>query len=138
MIIYKDTKDITDAHLRKLYDAVGWISYTNRTSDLSEILEQSQIVYSAWSGETLVGLIRTVGDGLTIQYVQDFLVMPEFQKQGIGKELFTYVLKNSEHIRQFVLMTDNSDDNQEIIKIYEKLGLKRFSDTGVCGLWRMK
>jgi len=143
MITYKETKQIEDKDLRPLYLSVGWASYTERITDLSTLLVDCQLVYSAWDtntlgGEKLVGLIRTVGDGLSIQYIQDFLVLPDYQKQGIGTTLFKKVLEHSEHIRQLVLITDGSEENREIIEYYKNLGLRTFTDAGLCGLWRMK
>lgn len=136
MITYKETKLIEGKDLRSLYSAVGWISYTDKIADLKALLANCQLVYSAWDEEKLVGLIRTVGDGLSIQYVQDFLVLPAYQKQGIGTTLFQYVVKKSEHIRQFVLITDGSDENKEIIAYYKKQGLTTFDEAGLAGLWR--
>jgi len=137
MITYTATKQIEDKDLRPLYLSVGWVSYTDKIADLSTLLTNCQLVFSAWENDLLVGLIRTVGDGISIQYIQDFLVLPDYQKQGIGTTLFKKVLDHSKHIRQFVLMTDGSEENKATIKYYEKLGLKTFDDTGICGLWRM-
>ncbi|MCL1990403.1 MAG: GNAT family N-acetyltransferase [Defluviitaleaceae bacterium] len=138
MILYKETKLIHDADLRALYSSVGWVSYTDRITDLSVLLSDCQIVFSAWDESKLVGLIRTVGDGISIQYVQDFLVLPAYQKQGIGTALIQYVMKKSENIRQLVLITDGSDENKSVINYYESQGLKTFENAGICGLFRMK
>lgn len=138
MITYKETKSIDDTDLRPLYLSVGWVSYTDEIADLSTLLPNCQLVYSAWDQEQLVGLIRTVGDGLSIQYIQDFLVLPDYQKQGIGTKLFQYVMEKSAHIRQFVLITDGSDENKKTIEYYKKQGLIPFDEAGLAGLWRLK
>jgi len=137
MIEYRVTKKIYDNDLRPLYESVGWSSYTNELPDLSALITNSHLVISAWNNKQLIGLIRTVGDGVSIQYVQDILVLPTYQNQGIGSNLFQQVLEHSKNIRQFVLMTDASVENQATIKFYEKHGLRRFEDTQICGLWRM-
>ena len=135
MITYKTTKTIEDKDLRPLYDAVGWISYTEQITDLGVLVTNAHLVISAWNNDQLVGLIRTVGDGVSIQYVQDILVLPDYQNQGIGSELLKKVMEASKYIRQFVLMTDANDE--KAIKFYQKNGLTTFADTGICGLWRM-
>jgi len=137
-ITYKNTKTIQDFDLRPLYEAVGWISYTEQIADLSTLVTNSQLVISAWDNEQLVGLIRTVGDGISIQYVQDILVLPEYQNKGIGSKLLKKVMEASKQIRQFVLITDGSDENQAAIEFYKKHGLQTFEEKPqICGLWRV-
>ena len=62
MINYRHDKEISDAQLRTLYQAVGWTAYLDQVSDLGQMLAASQDVISAWAQDQLVGLVRTVGD----------------------------------------------------------------------------
>ena len=137
MIEYKEVKSICDEDLRPLYESVGWLSYTDKISDLSILLTACQLVYSAWHDELLVGLIRTIGDGISILYVQDILVLPAYQGQGIGTRLLQHVMERSIDIRQFVLITDGSEENKAQVAFYKKQGLLTFEESGLCGLWRM-
>jgi len=137
MISYKESKEISDKDLRALYDALDWVSYTEQLLDLQALLTNCQLVYSAWDGEKLVGLVRTVGDGISIQYVQDILILPDYQKSGIGKQLLAYVLEKSKDIRQVVLMTDTSPENQYVLDWYKKQGLTSFQESGLEGFWKM-
>jgi len=137
MIEYKETKLISDSDLRPLYESVGWVSYTDKVSDLTTLLTHCQLVFSAWDNGKLVGLIRTVGDGISIQYVQDLLVLPEYQKRGIGSKLLKKAIEQSKEIRQFVLITDGSEENKAATTFYQKQGLMNFDETGICGLWRV-
>ena len=82
-ITYKHTKTITLEHLEQLYSDVGWTAYTKDLDLLQQALSQSLDVISGWDGERLVGLIRTVGDGLTILYIQDILVLNAYQNKGL-------------------------------------------------------
>ena len=136
-INYKTTKKINDKQLRPLYNSVDWF-YSKEFADLEELLKGSHIVYSAWDGEKLVGLIRTVGDGLSIEYVQDLLVLPNYKKLGIGKALLGYVLEQAVEIHQVALATDASEENQYILDWYKKQGLTPFTEAGVAGFWRKK
>lgn len=135
-IFYQKKKDISDDFLRPLYQSVGWISYTDSLNDLNQLLQGSRLVISAWRDNQLIGLIRTVGDGMSIEYVQDLLVLPEFQQQGVGSQLLSMLFEETRHIRQFVLITDNGPDNQEIINWYKKQGLIPVSDANIIALWR--
>lgn len=76
-------------------------------------------VITAWDDQKLVGLVRVVGDGLTIIYIQDLLVHPNYQNQTIGTTLMTKVLNRYKQVRQRVLLTDDAPD---VRKFYEKNG----------------
>lgn len=102
-----------------LYQSVGWTEYTKDPHLLAEAVESSLFVVTAHANGRLIGLARAVGDGLTIVYLQDILVHPDYQRQGIGRELFHRVFQPFQDVRQKVLMTDN-DDAQ--IAFYESLG----------------
>ncbi|MYL43515.1 GNAT family N-acetyltransferase [Virgibacillus massiliensis] len=88
---------------------------------LQQALLQSEEVISAWDGEQLVGLIRAIGDRLTIIYIQDLLVLTAYQKQGIGTQLMQMILKKYQHVRQKVLLTEEAPD---VRYFYEKNGFQ--------------
>ena len=75
---------------------------------------------TAWDNPKLVGLIRIVGDSHTIIYIQDILVLKEYQGQGIGSKLLRLILEKYKSIHQIVLMTDNT---KETISFYKKNGM---------------
>jgi ribosomal protein S18 acetylase RimI-like enzyme len=62
----------------------------------------SNMVHSAWNGKRLVGILRGWTDGAFDGYVSDLAVHPNFQEQGIGRELLRRVIE-SNHEVQFVL-----------------------------------
>ena len=103
-----------------LYEDVGWTAYTDEPDFLMKALENSLNVWTIWEGENLIGLARMVGDGVTICYLQDILILKAYQGQGLGSELLKEILKANENIRQFVLLTD---DTEKTKKFYKKLGL---------------
>ncbi|WP_308776958.1 GNAT family N-acetyltransferase [Leuconostoc falkenbergense] len=79
------------------------------------------MVVSAWADNQLVGLVRIVGDGETIIFIQDILVDPKFQNQHIGTELMNRVLSQYPAVRQKVLLTEEAPD---VRHFYEKFGFK--------------
>ena len=133
MIHYKETRLIADKDLRPLYESEGWASYYEGFDDLQVILKDCKLVYSAWDKEKLVGLVRTIGDGVYIQHVQDLIVLPDYQKRGIGVELMRYVFAKSENIRKLVLITDGSEENRYILDWYKRQGLLPFEEMGLVG-----
>lgn len=91
------------------------------------------VVLAAFEDDELLGIIRVVGDGVTIVFVQDILVFPNFQRKGIGTALLKYVLDRYSEVRQVELMTDNTP---KTIAFYKSLGFSEFSEIGCCGFMR--
>lgn len=108
-----------------LYDDVGWTSYTDEPDLLIKAIKNSQKVWTLWEGEKLIGLARIIGDGATICYLQDILILNSYQGQGFGSRLIKEILKENEEIRQFVLLTDDADETKNF---YKKVGLKEVGD----------
>ncbi|MFD2211855.1 GNAT family N-acetyltransferase [Virgibacillus halophilus] len=107
-IYFNNDKKINRDQLEKLYNDVEWYAYTQDLEVLQQAIEQSLEVISAWSGEELIGLIRVVGDGLTIIYIQDILVLHACQNQGIATQLMQQVLQKYKNVRQKVLLTEDA------------------------------
>lgn len=120
-IKYTNRKNISSVQLEKLYNDVEWSAYTNDMKVLEQAVEHSLDVIAAWNGEELVGLIRVVGEGLTIIYIQDILVLKAYQNQGIATELLQQVLTKYKSVRQKVLLTEEAED---VRHFYEKNGFE--------------
>ena len=114
---FSNSKKINREQLERLYNDVEWNAYTQDLEVLQQAIEQSLEVISVWNGEELIGLIRVVGDGLTIIYIQDILVLNSYQNQGIATQLMQQVLNKYKNVRQKVLMTEEAPS---IRHFYEK------------------
>lgn len=108
-----------------LYDSVGWTTYTDDALRLYDAVGRSLRVVCARADGVLVGLARIVGDGLTIVYLQDILVHPDYQRLGIGRELLKLALEPFEDVRQKVLITDDEPRQRAF---YESLGFTEIRD----------
>lgn len=118
-IEYKENIDFEEQEIRSLYDNVKWTTYTDNMEKLMVAIKNSYLVVSAWEDDKLVGLIRVVGDGQTIIYIQDILVLENYQNQGIGSELMKRILLKYVDVRQKVLLTNDTFD---VRAFYEKHG----------------
>ena len=114
-----------------LYASVGWSNYTNQPQQLEQAFHQSLFVMAAYDDEELVGLIRVVGDGLTIVFIQDLLVYPHYQRQGIGRSLVQETLERFKDVYQIQLATEQSDKN---LAFYQELGFRRQEDFDCTGM----
>jgi predicted N-acetyltransferase YhbS len=54
---------------------------------MRRMLAEADLVVTAWDGETLVGISRSVTDWVYCTYLSDLAVRLDFQAQGIGREL---------------------------------------------------
>ena len=103
-----------------LYEAVGWTNYTTKPEMLKAAFENSLHVLAAFNEEgILVGVLRAVGDGASILFIQDILVTPEYQHQGIGTKLLQQTLEKYKNVYQIQLATD---DSTKTVSFYESNG----------------
>ena len=105
--------------VRSLYEDAGWVGYVSDMPRLMDAIRQSLFIITAWDDGKLAGFIRIVGDGLTIIYIQDLLVLRAYKRNGIGSTLVRMVCKEYHNVRQKVLLTD---DTVETRAFYESLG----------------
>jgi predicted N-acetyltransferase YhbS len=54
---------------------------------METMLAEADLVVSAWDGDLLVGISRSVTDWVYATYLSDLAVRLDYQKMGIGKEL---------------------------------------------------
>jgi predicted N-acetyltransferase YhbS len=54
---------------------------------MSEMLQHANLVVTAWDGEVLVGIARTLTDFSYVGYLADLTVRESHQRRGIGTEL---------------------------------------------------
>ncbi|MDI9521231.1 MAG: GNAT family N-acetyltransferase [Bacillota bacterium] len=119
----------------ELYGSVGWLNYTARPEMLKAAFTSSLMVLGARVNGKLAGLIRAVGDGASILYIQDILVHPDYQRQGIGRKLLLEMIDRYPRVYQTVLMTD---DTPKTAAFYRSCGFSPEKDLGLCAYLRIK
>ena len=129
----KEYKTYKEDEILKLYAGVGWTAYTEDPPALERGFQNSLLVLAAYEDDVLIGLIRVVGDGATVVFVQDLLVAPQKQRQGVGTALLKAVLDRYSDVRQLLLATDNTP---KTVAFYKSLGFSELSELGCCGFMR--
>ena len=119
--------------ITRLYTAVGWTAYTEDLPALERGYRNSLLVLAAYENGELLGIVRVVGDGATIVFVQDILVFPDRQRQCVGTALLRAVLERYADVRQIQLATDNTP---KTAAFYRSLGFREYSEIGCCGFMR--
>ena len=133
-MMIREYLEYREKEILRLYSAVGWTAYTADMKALEQGIRHSLLILGAYENEELIGLVRVVGDGATIVFVQDLLVLPEKQRQGIGTALMKAVLERYSGVRQIVLATDNTCKTKAF---YKSLGFSEYAETGICGFIRI-
>ena len=128
--ITKETSVSLDDVLH-LYQAVGWTNYTNQPQMLEQALSHSLSTYLARDGEEVVGLVRLIGDGFSSVFVQDLIVLPTYQRQGIGSTLMKQALADYKDAYQVQLATDESE---KTLGFYRSLGFETLSSFQCTGM----
>lgn len=118
-----------------LYNDAGWINYTNNIEMLKHAYYNSLRIVSLWDGNKLIGIIRVVGDGYSIIYIQDLIISTQYQRQGLGSMLLNYVMNSYRNVYQKVLLTDNQVST---IKFYESYGFIDSSQNGCIAFVQFK
>jgi len=120
MITFKENnKNIEEFNL--LYDSVGWGAYNEKT--LKKALDNTFYSISVYDTEKIIGYGRLIGDTICFIYVHDVMVIPEYQRKGIGTIIMQNLLEKINEIKK-----ENPDlrvylgasKNRE--KFYEKFG----------------
>lgn len=124
MITIKKQEIVKLEDVLHLYQAVGWTNYTHQTEMLEQALSHSLVIYLALDGDAVVGLIRLVGDGFSSVFVQDLIVLPSYQRQGIGSSLMKEALGNFKEAYQVQLATEETEKN---VGFYRSMGFEILS-----------
>jgi GNAT superfamily N-acetyltransferase len=88
---------------------------------IQSMLDHCNVLITAWSGDTLVGVSRALTDFSFCCYLSDLAVDEGFQKQGIGKRLIDETHKVAGENTALILLA--APKAQEY---YPKIGMQRF------------
>ena len=131
MITIKKQEIIKLEDVLHLYQAVGWTNYTHQPEMLEQALSHSLVIYLALDDDAVVGLIRLIGDGFSSVFVQDLIVLPSYQRQGIGSALMKEALEDYKEVYQVQLATEQTEKN---VLFYRSMGFETLSTYDCTGM----
>jgi len=108
-----------------LCESVGWTNYMN-FEVVETSLKNSIHCITVKDDEQIVGMGRIVGDGAIYFYIQDIVVHPDYQKNGIGNEIMNILveyLKTNAPDKEFVGLFASQGKEP----FYERYDFKNFS-----------
>ena len=95
MITYKSKANITAEQFVDLLkkSTLGERRPIDDIKCIQSMLDHADLTITAWDGEKLIGISRSVTDFSFCCYLSDLAVDKNYQKQGIGKELIQLTQK---------------------------------------------
>lgn len=118
MIEYSLDRTVNYDGLVQLFNQAGWSDKTSDLDRLQLMVENSQIVVTAWDEGKMIGFARCVTDYVFNGQINNIIVDQEYRGRGIGKELVYKILTDSKKVT-YILRGD--PDN---IDFYKQIGFK--------------
>ena len=136
MIQYKQLGSEQMERIKEIYRGEEWYAYLGDDEKLKRAFDNSLYTLGAFAEGRLVGLIRCVGDGEHIVLVQDLIIDKDYQKKGIGTELFTRIWNKYAHVRMFHVVTDLTDEVDN--HFYRSFGMKPLVEGNMISYHRVR
>jgi GNAT superfamily N-acetyltransferase len=88
-IVYRDDAVLTVPETIALYtrSTLGSRRPVDRPDVFAAMLEHANLTVTAWDGERLIGISRSLTDFAYVAYLADLAVDADYQRRGIGKRL---------------------------------------------------
>ena len=122
-IIYKSNEDITAEQLSQVFRTSGIKRPVDDLPRLQKMLDNGDILITAWDGDQLVGIARSITDYSYCCYLSDLAVNKNYQSLGIGKEL---VRQTQLHISEEVALILLS--SPIAMEFYPHIGFKKIEN----------
>ncbi len=112
------TQDIID-----VFGSAGMRRPTKDPPRIEKMFANPNLTISAWDGDKLVGISRSLTDFSFCCYLSDLAVRKEYQKLGIGKELMRITKENiGENVMLLLLSAPPAID------YYPKVGFEKVTN----------
>ena len=106
-----------------VYNSSGINRPTHDADRIARMYAGSNLIVSAWDGDKLIGLARSVTDFCYSCYLSDLAVRKEYQHQGIGKELVRLTKETIGDESMLLLLAAPS-----AMEYYPKLGMDKLDN----------
>ncbi|MBK9321628.1 MAG: GNAT family N-acetyltransferase [Bdellovibrionaceae bacterium] len=90
----------------------------SKKDSINQAFKSSFAVVTAWSSERIVGCGRMISDGQMYSGIFDVVIDPEFQKQGLGRQIMERLISKAPHTCIHLTSTFGNEE------FYKKIGFK--------------
>lgn len=121
MQLRTEQNKLTTTEYQSIRETTDWCSLKNDM--VEKALKNDLFSISVYDKDKLIGIGRVIGDGAIYFYLQDIIVIPEYQNKGIG-------LLMMEKIEEYFSIAANSNSfiglmaAKDVKEFYEKFGYK--------------
>ncbi|WP_100405573.1 GNAT family N-acetyltransferase [Bacillus solitudinis] len=118
-ITYRSDIKIKAKELSDVFKSSGIKRPAEDLDRLKRMIDNADIIITAWDRDKLVGIARAITDYTYACYLSDLAVKKEYQNKGIGKELIKLVKKDiGEEVALLLLSAPSAMD------YYPKIGFE--------------
>lgn len=105
-IIYRDDAQLSVEQVIELYkkSTLGERRPVDRPDIFAGMINNADIIITAWDGDNLIGISRALTDYTYVTYLADLAVDENYQHQGIGKQLIEETQQRTEPQCMMVLL----------------------------------
>lgn len=96
LIIKENNNNVKEFNL--LYDLVGWGHYDKKISQ--KALDNTFYSITVYDNEKPIGYGRIIGDTICFLYIQDIMVIPEYQSKKIGTMIMNKLLDKINEVKK--------------------------------------
>lgn len=93
-----------------------------KPEDLETAFSNSMFKCFVFDSEKLIGVGRTLADGIDCSYICDVAILPDYQGLGLGKEIVSKLIDFSKGHRKIILYANPGKES-----FYEKLGFRKMT-----------
>lgn len=121
-IIYRAGNNLDLDQVIELYRAstLGERRPVEDRRTMAAMLAHASLILSAWEGQKLVGIARTLTDFLYVGYLSDLAVHAEYQRRGIGKGLIAQTRRHMGPKSKLVLLAA-----PKAVEYYPRIGFAK-------------
>ncbi|MED3654599.1 GNAT family N-acetyltransferase [Heyndrickxia sporothermodurans] len=116
--IHSDFSKVNLEEMKEIYTSVGWTKHSEEI--IKQVFEASNVLAFVTVNGRVIGFGRGMSDGVFNAAIYDVIVHPDFQKQGIAKQIMEYLLDKLSNVSCVHLISTTGNEG-----FYKRLGLKK-------------
>lgn len=119
-IQFRINEKVTAQAVIDVFKSSGIVRPTDDTKRIQTMIDNSNLVITAWNGLELIGIARSVTDYSYCCYLSDLAIKKEYQKFGIGKTLIELTQETIGEQTMLLLLS-----NVAAMEYYPKVGFEK-------------